>query len=216
MSLSMRLITLLALCLHMAFASAASATLTFYSDRAEFEAALPYISEVQSFENVNLNVLAGSRTVIIGTTSVEFTGDPSATFGVNNALVGGRAPTDGTNYMQVGFIGNTTLKATFERPLLAFGIDVVDNNVNSIDGLVDDLVVNNVIAPGAESNIQFWGVIASPDMAFSVVGFSGIGPSVPGDTVALDKATLLVVPEPAAFALLLLAGLSYGGLRLRR
>ncbi|MCA9229388.1 MAG: PEP-CTERM sorting domain-containing protein, partial [Planctomycetales bacterium] len=91
----------------------------------------------------------------------------------------------------------------------AFGIDVVDKNVNDLDGLIGDLTLNGAIDPGPEANVQFWGVIATPDLAFTKVGFAGLGPSVPGDTFALDNVVFVnAIPEPHSLSLLFLGGLA--------
>ena len=196
--------------------STANATLLTFSDRTTFLAALPSAAESESFEDEALDVSLGSRTIATSSSDIEFIGNASATFGVNDLVAGGRGPTDGTRYLQVGFISTSSVRFQFATPLLAFGIDVVDKNVNDLDGLIDDQTINNAISPGGEGNIQFWGVIASGDMPFTEVGFAGLGPSVPGDTFALDNVVFVTIPEPNSLSLLGLGSLVPLSARRRR
>lgn len=140
--------------------STANATLLTFSDRATFLAALSGVAESESFEDEAIDVSLGSRTIATSSSDIEFTGSASATFGVNDLVAGGRGPTDGTRYLQVGFIATSSVRFQFATPLLAFGIDVVDKNVNDLDGIIDDQTINNAISPGGEGNVQFWGVVA--------------------------------------------------------
>ncbi len=197
-------------------AGSANASLVMYSNRAAFLAALPGVGQFESFEDEPIDVQAGSRTISTSTSQISFVGNSAATFGVNNVAVGGRGPTDGTQYLQVGFIDSSNVKFQFAQPLQAFGIDVVDKNNNDLDGVIGDLTVNGAIDPGVEGNVQFWGVIATPDMAFTQVGFAGIGPSVPGDTFALDNVVFSEVPEPSAVLLVTAAVLLCRLISLRR
>ena len=199
-----------------AMCSTAKATLTTYSDRTTFLAALPGAAESESFEDEAIDVALGPRIITTSTSGIEFTGSGSATFGVNDLVAGGRGPTDGTQYLQVGFIATSSVRFQFTTPLLAFGIDVVDKNVNDLDGIVDDMTENGAVSPGGEGNVQFWGVIASADMAFTEVGFAGLGPSVPGDTFALDNALFVTVPESCSLALLSVGGLVLLGAQRRQ
>lgn len=196
-------------------ATSASATLTSYSNRADFINALPGAAVVESFEDEAVDVQTGSRGITTSTSGVTYSG--TATFGVSDQAVGGRGPTDGAQYLQVGFLNASSVLFQFDAPVVAFGIDVVDKNVNDLDALIDDLGINSVIDQGGEGNVQFWGVIASPDMAFTKVGFGGIGPSVPGDTFALDNMLFVAaVPEPSTACLCVgLAGAVWAACRRR-
>jgi len=198
------------------FYAPASAALDAYTDRAAFLAALPGASQGESFEDEAIDVQTGSRTISVSTSEIAFIGDSGATFGVNNVVVGGRGPTDGDQYLQVGFIGVSSVRFQFDVPLLAFGIDVVDKNVNDLDGLIDDISVDSAVNPGGEGEGQFWGVIASADMAFTNIGFGGLGPSVPGDAFALDNIAYVALPEPSSLILLGVGGATACGLRIRR
>lgn len=120
--------------------STANAVLTTYSDRSLFLAALPGAAEFESFEDEALDLDVGSRTISTSTSSIEFLGDSGATFGVSNIVAGGRGPTHGVQYLQAGFIGTSRVLFEFPSPVLAFGIDVVDKNVNDLDGLIGDLL----------------------------------------------------------------------------
>ncbi len=197
--------TLCSLAAVLALASTARGGLITYSDRGAFLAALAGSQQSESFEDEPIDVQAGSRTIATSTSQIAFNGDSGAFFGVNDQVVGGRGPTDGSQYLQVGFIGTSNVHFLFAQPLLAFGIDVVDKNVNDLDGIVGDFTQNSSIDPGGEGNVQFWGVIATPDFAFTDVGFAGLGPSVPGDTFALDNVVFVQVPEPGS---VILAGLA--------
>lgn len=189
----------------------ASATIVSYSSRAAFLNDLPGAGVLESFEDEAIDVQTGSRVITTSTSDVSYAG--SASFGVNDQVVGGRGPTDGSRYLQVGFLGSSNVLFQFNEPLVAFGIDVVDKNVNDLDGLIDDLGINSVIDPGGEGNVQFWGVIATSDMAFTTIGFGGIGPSVPGDTFALDNVLFVPVPEPSSVGL---ASIAFGVVADRR
>ena len=189
--------------------STARATLTTFTDRATFLANLPGVGESESFEDESTDVQAGPRMITTSTSDVVFTGSPDATFGVSDVVAGGRGPTDGSHYLQVGFIGTSSVRFVFPQPLLAFGIDVVDKNVNDLDGTIDDLTQNGSVDPAGEGVVQFWGVIASADMAFTKVGFAGQGPSVPGDTFALDNIVFSsAVPSPSSLTLFVCAAIS--------
>jgi hypothetical protein len=195
----------------------ANAGLVTYTNRADFLAALVGLHEFESFEDEPLDVQAGSRTIATSTSQIAFSGSGDATFGVNDMVVGGRGPTDGSQYLQVGFINTSSVLFEFAQPLLAFGIDVVDKNVNDLDGIIGDVTQRSAVNQGGEGNVQFWGVIASADMAFTKVGFAGLGPSVPGDTFALDNAVFVhSVPEPCTLILTACAWLSCALVLLRR
>lgn len=192
-----------------AYGANAFAGLTTYTNRTDFLANLPGVGVLESFEDEPLDVQAGSRTITTSTSDIKFLGDSSATFGVSDEVIGGRFPTDGDRYLQVGIVNtSSTVLFKFGGPIRAFGVDVVDKNNNDLDGRIDDLTQNGSVDPGAEGNIQFWGVIATPDLAFTNVGFTGQGVGPPGDTFALDN-VVYVVPEPAAAGMLLFAAMLF-------
>jgi hypothetical protein len=201
-------------------AGSADATLITYSNRADFLAALPGAGQFESFEDESVDVQNGSRTITTSTSQISFVaGDPSAPFGVSDVDVPGhRGPTDGTQYLEVDFLNSSNVIFHFAQPLQAFGIDVVDKNTNDLDGVIGDNTINGAITPGAPDNVQFWGVIATPDSAFTKVGFAGDGGSVPGELFALDNVVFSAVPEPSVLLLSIAAvfGCSFTSFRRHR
>ena len=69
-----------------AMCSTAKATLTTYSDRTTFLAALPGAAESESFEDEATDVALGPRIITTSTSDIEFTGNGSATFGVSDLV----------------------------------------------------------------------------------------------------------------------------------
>ena len=188
------------------------AQVTVFRDRTDFTSATGAVLSFESFEDDVVDVQNGTRTIAFDGFSASYNGDDE--FGVTNVVTGGRAPTDGDQYLLFRFaVPTETIRFFFDTPVRSIGFDITDieeanllfETSNGFEGVAGFESFNG--------NNQFFGLTSNDS-------FDAITLRQPGqtfrDAFALDAVVVSSVPEPNAMLLISSLSLCCGMQRRRR
>lgn len=190
-------------------ATAAQASVVTYSDRTAFDAAVSAPMQTEYYEDEIADYpVTGNRTISLSNFDVSYVGDRQFGVGSTTILQGSQAlnvifPVESTT----GYPDRLTF--TFNTPMLAFGTDVYGVQGPSYHFKLYN--GNTKLTEGAampdsnNTSYQFFGVVVSPDMAFTSIAFSRNATSG-GDGWVIDStsfaAAATTTPLPPSLALL--------------
>ncbi len=200
------------LALALAVGAPAQASITVYSSRAAFEAAVPGAT-VETFDEVAAPTTILNGTSFNGVTYTSSTGNPLITSGFTPLSPPNTLGEDVNGY----FAGSDTITFTFPNPVTAFGVSInTTDNGTGVFTATDDL--GNVVGssfdpfPGLTTG-EFIGYTST--LAFTTETIAAPG----GSSFTLDDLSYFppnVVPEPSTICLAGLGALCLAGYRIRR
>ncbi len=166
---------------------------------------------LESFEGLTPDVF-GSPAERSSVVTTDFSiSDTVLVFDVINGPVAGAFPTDGVQHVVWYANGGGSNSATFsfDSPIDAFGLSISDAEENI--GFTTNTGEAGIAAvPGPNANLQFFG-ITSPGMTTITLTRPNQSDALKFDEVYYEFASGNVVPEPSAFAIWGLLGLTLGG-----
>ncbi len=202
--------TALALTLTCGYASAA--TLSVFTDRALFEAALSGTVETEDFEGPDADIPFGASSATIGKLTISADDNGSGMYNkVDTPPVFPEVDGNGSNALNIFTLDGSNASIAFEDPVFAFGADFFNFNDDFLRTQIG--VLGEVISPPStdDNTLSFFGILS--DTAFSQIDFLALDNDVFGvdNVTTADAPSITAVPVPASFPLLLLG---LGGLLL--
>ena len=189
---------------------ASAATITSYTDRALFEAALTGAVEIEDFSSVAADDSFAAGSAAVGGLTVSAEGDG---FGLYNLIdvpaVFPEVDLNGTTVLNFFTLDGANASISFDEPVFAFGADFFNFNDDFLRTQIG--VLGQLIAPppSDDDTPTFFGIL-SPE-AFDRVDFVGLANDVFGVDNVTTADSPSVVPLPASFPMLIVG---LGGLLL--
>ncbi|WP_298843504.1 VPLPA-CTERM sorting domain-containing protein [uncultured Roseobacter sp.] len=191
---------------------ASAATISVYTDRALFEAALTGEVETEDFSGPDADVPFGASSATVGKLTISADSNGAGVYNrIDTPPIFPEVDGNGTTALNIFTFDGANASIAFEDPVFAFGADFYNFNDDFLRTQIG--VLGELIDPPAtdDNTLTFFGFLS--DTAFDQVDFLALANDVFGvdNVTTATSPSLSAVPLPASFPMLILG---LGGLLL--